>query len=56
MFCNKQSASVNKNDDEMRELLGIHDVSIGHFIKYCYGLRTAHTHKNVSIGFYPGAA
>ena len=34
-FCNKQSTRANEDNDEMKELLGIHYVSIGHFFRYC---------------------
>ena len=56
MFCNEQLASVRKNNDEMRELLGIHDVSIGHLSGIVMGSEQPMHKKIVSIGLYPGVA
>ena len=56
MFCNEQSTSIDEDNDEMKELLGVHYVSIGHFFKVLSrDLNSPYT-QDVSISLCPGVA
>ena len=47
IFCNEQTTCDDEDNDEMKELLGVHYVSIGHIFRYCHRIQIAQTHKSM---------